>query len=295
MPKDFNLSHFFIALLAMSCFFEGFSQSNSQVYVVEVIQDKAGFQVQNFRKISTSEGYNNQPYFKDNNTLLYAKNNDGQTDIGVYNLLENSESFWNSQTEGGEYSPQPLPESDLISAVRLDPDGLQRLYDYQLNTVGEEVISNMVVAYYIWYNKNTIVSSVIENNELYLMISYLKEGENFTLLKGSGRSFHKVPNAKAVSYTALNEEKNWDVYQLDMDSLDSYFVVQLPIGIQDMVWYNDSSIFVGSGSQLFVYDLYGDGDWQKIADFSNEGITNITRLAVSPDGSKLALVAEEIN
>ncbi|MCB0457057.1 MAG: hypothetical protein R2776_08550 [Flavobacteriaceae bacterium] len=292
MPKGFNLSQFFIVLLAVSCFFEGFSQSNSQVYVVDIVQDMDGFQFENFRKISSEDGYNSQPFFKNNSTLLYAKNNQGQTDIGVYNLTENSESYWNLSTQGGEYSPQPVPESETIAAVRLDPDGLQRLHDYRLNTYGEEVISHLVVAYYVWYNKNTIVSSVIENNELYLMVSYLKEGENVTLLKGSGRSFHKVPNAKAISYTAVNEEKNWDVYQLDMDSLDSYFVVQLPIGIQDMIWYNDATIMVGSGSQLFAYDLYSNGDWQKIADFSDKNITNITRLAVSPDGSKLALVAE---
>lgn len=292
MPKEFNLSQFFIVLVSVFCFFEAFSQSNSQVYVTEVVQNVDGFQFQNFRKISSDKGYNNQPYFKDNNTLLYAKNNEGQADIGVYNLTENSEFFWNLKTEGGEYSPQPIPESNHIAAVRLDPNGLQRLYDYRQNSLGEEVISDLVVAYYIWYNKNTIVSSIIQNNELYLMVSYLKEGENFTLLKGSGRSFHKIPNTNAISYTAINEEKNWDVYQLDLDSLDSYFVVQLPIGVQDMIWYNDSNIFVGSGSQLFMYDLYGNGDWQKIADFSDKNITNITRLAVSPDGRTLALVAE---
>lgn len=292
MFKEFNLSPFFVVLILIFCFSEGFSQADSQVYIVDIVQNTEGFQFQNFKKISTDKGYNNQPSFKDNNTLLYAKNNEGQTDIGCYNLIENSEIFWNSKTEGGEYSPQSVPGSETISAVRLDLDGLQRLYEYSKNSSGVEVISNQVVAYYIWYNKETLVSSVIENNELYLMINHLNVGENYTLLKGSGRSFYKVPNSNAVSYTASNEEKNWDVYQLDMETLESYFVVQLPIGVQDIVWYNDSTIFIGSGSQIFVYDLYGTGDWQKITDFSEEGITNITRLALSPDGTKLALVAE---
>jgi hypothetical protein len=32
-------------------------------------------------------------------------------------------------------------------------------------------------------------------------------------------------------------------------------------------------------------------DWEEIADFSADGLTNVTRLAVSPSGDRLAIVA----
>jgi hypothetical protein len=39
-------------------------------------------------------------------------------------------------------------------------------------------------------------------------------------------------------------------------------------------------------------DLFGNGDWKLVADLSKYNIRDITRLAVNPYGSKLAIVAE---
>ena len=38
-----------------------------------------------------------------------------------------------NHTEGGEYSPLKIPNKNEVSAVRLDKDGKQRLYTYNLN------------------------------------------------------------------------------------------------------------------------------------------------------------------
>jgi hypothetical protein len=280
---------FFLFSLSTTLFF---AQGETDVYLVDINETAEGLSFDNFRNISNNEGYDNQPYFKDDTTLLYARNNGGQTDISVYNLPENAERFFNVKTEGGEYSPQPFPNSSGITAVQLDPDGKQRLYRYYEKGNFDELIPDLVVAYYTIYDKNTVVSSIIEDDDLHLVVYDFKEKKYYKLLKGSGRSIHVVPNTEATSYTAKNEEGNFDVYQLDMGKLESFFVCQLPIGIQDYIWMNDSKIIIGSGAQLFLYDLFGNGDWNKIADFSEHNITNITRLAMSPEGTKLALVAE---
>jgi hypothetical protein len=83
-----------------------------------------------------------------------------------------------------------------------------------------------------------------------------------------------------------------DVYQLDISTLESFFVSQLPIGIQDHIWLDESTLLIGSLDKLFLLDLFGNGDWKLVADLSKYNIKNITRLAVNPDGSKLAMVAE---
>jgi len=269
-----------------------FSQAETDIFLVDVKDNPSGYVFENFRNISNNVGYDNQPSFKDNNTLVYARNNEGQNDISVFSIAENSEVFFNSKTEGGEYSPQVLPNSNDLAAVRLDPDGKQRLYQYTKNREPKELIPDLVVAYFVPYNEDTIVGSIIEDNDLHLVVYSFKEEKFYKLLKGSGRSVHNIPETKATSYTSKNEEGNWDIYQLEMDSLESYFICQLPIGIQDYAWLGDYKIFIGSGSQLFLYDLYGNGEWNKIADFSEYNITNITRLAFSPDGTKLAFVAE---
>ncbi len=48
---------------------------------------------------------------------------------------------------------------------------------------------------------------------------------------------------------------------------------------------------MGKGAKLFKCDLSEQIQWVEIADFSDKGLKNITRIAVSPKGNKLALVS----
>jgi hypothetical protein len=81
---------------------------------------------------------------------------------------------------------------------------------------------------------------------------------------------------------------------LQMSDYESFFVCQLPVGVQDYTWLNDSQILIGSGNKLYVYDTFLNSEWKQVADLSEYNIKDITRLAVSPDGKKLALVAESL-
>jgi hypothetical protein len=207
--------------------------------------------------------------------------------------ISSSEGSWmNLPTEGGEYSPIRIPNSKDLSAVRLDPDGLQRLYKYPvLGKPSVVLIEDLQVAYYAYANEHSFLASVLSDDNLDLVFVNLQKKKIDTLLEGSGRSIHKIPGKEAMSYTATNEEGNLDIFQLDLEDKESYFICQLPIGIQDYIWLDDSKLLLGSGSQLFLYNLYGNGDWKKVANLSEAKIKDISRLALSPDGTKLALAA----
>jgi hypothetical protein len=132
-------------------------------------------------------------------------------------------------------------------------------------------------------------------NALDLVVSNLKNKTNDTLITNVGRSIHKIPLLNAMSYTVVNEEKNHEIYMLEMDEkLESFFICQLPTGIQDYVWLNDSVILIGSGSKLYKYDMYGKQEWEIYSDFNPKGIKNITRLALSQDLKRIAYSAEPI-
>ncbi|HPF11322.1 MAG TPA: hypothetical protein PKW08_11300 [Flavobacteriaceae bacterium] len=268
------------------------AQSNTEVYLSSMEFSEEGFVFGNLQNSSNNEGYDNQPYFANDDLLLYARNQDGQTDIAMYDLNKKTTQFFNPPTVGGEYSPQPIPGSRDVAAVRLDPDGTQKLYRYGFE-VAPKILIDDKVAYFTVPNDTLIVASVIDLDQLKLVVYDVKNQNSYTLLKDSGRFLQKIPGSDAISYSAKNEQGYEDLYQLDLQTLDSYFICQLPIGVQDGAWWDDYKIIVGSGAQLFVYDLYGDGDWHAIADFSSHGITNITRLAISPDKKNLALVAEK--
>ena len=281
-------------LATLLSFSVSYSQSNSEIFVMDLEFSETDFTISNFRNISNNEGYDSQPSFYDNVTILSARTNKKSTDIAKYLLLRKSYIWVNNPTTGGEYSPQRIPNNSNISAVRLDTTGLQRLYNYDIGTkTSSLLIENLQVAYYAFYDSNKILSAVLSDNQLDLVISNLQEKTNDTIVVNVGRSIHNVPNTKeTMSYTSVNEEKNFDIYQLDLKSLESFFVAQLPIGIQDHIWLNESTILIGSRDKLFLLDLFGNGDWKQVADLSEYQIKDITRLAISPDGKKLAIVGE---
>lgn len=290
------MKNYFYSILFL--FFSGFviAQPSTEVYVMDLKFDYNIFEISNFENISNNKGYDNQPSFYSNDIIAYARNNEKATDIALYSLSGKEIIWQNNQTNGGEYSPTKIPNSKHIAAVRLDSSGLQRLYKYHYKTKESSLLINdLQVAYYAFYNHKTLVASVLSGSNLDLVVSNFTKNKVDTILTKVGRSIHKVPNTKnTMSYTVVNEEKNMDIYQLDMDSLESFFVAQLPIGIQDHIWLDEATMLIGSNDKLYLLDLFGNGDWKLVADLSNHHIKEISRLAISPDKSKLAIVAEII-
>ncbi|OAD92622.1 hypothetical protein A7A78_01555 [Aequorivita soesokkakensis] len=281
----------FLFIILTSSFI--FAQENTEVYVFDIRPAYEGLELINPRNISNNEGYDNQPSFISNEALVFAGNNEGQTDISEYNLNSKLQTWINKKTEGGEYSPQKFPSSNDVASVRLDKDGLQRLYRYNSQTgSSSELIKNLQVAYFAFYNDQKILSTVLDGDSMDLVLIDLSSKTADTIFRNAGRSLQKVPKTNSMSYSLVNEEGNLDVYLLDMDSYESFFVTELPIGIQDCVWINDTQILVGSGNKLYMYDTLGEPEWTRVASLEEYGIKNISRMAISPDGKKLAVVAQ---
>lgn len=270
-----------------------FAQTNTEVYVFDIRPAYEGLELLNIQNISNNKGYNNQPSFIANETLVFAGNNEGQTDIVEYSLNTKSKKWFNQKTDGGEYSPQTFPTINDVAAVRLDKNGLQRLYRYDSQTgKSTELIKDLKIAYFAFYNDEKILATVLDSDKMNLVLIDLQSKKTDTLFYNAGRSLQKVPKTNSMSYSLINEEGNLDLYLLDMNSYENFFVTQLPIGIQDYVWINDTQILVGSGNKLYMYDTLGESEWTRVASLEDYGLKNITRMAISPNGKKLAIVTE---
>jgi hypothetical protein len=70
----------------------------------------------------------------------------------------------------------------------------------------------------------------------------------------------------------------------------STLVKTLP-GSEDYAWTPQGILLMGKDAKLFQCDPKKNGAWQEIADFTSAGLKSITRLAVSPKGERLAVVA----
>lgn len=282
-------------LLLLITFSNGFlwAQENTDVYVFDISPAYEGIELLNARNVSDNDGYDNQPSFISSESLVFAGNNKGQTDISEYNIANGIKKWANPETEGSEYSPQLFPNSNDLAAVRLDKSGKQRLYRYSTSSGSStELIKDLNVAYFAFYNDEVMLATVLAANQMDLVWADLKSNTVDTLFRNAGRSLQRIPNTNSMAYTLVNEDENLDLYAMEMNSKESFFICELPHEVQDFVWINDTQILTAKGSKLYLYDTFGESEWNKVASLDEYGITNITRMAISPDGKKLALVAE---
>lgn len=288
------MKHFPVILFFVISFIS-YSQPNTEIFLFDLNTQNDVFELSNFKNISNNEGYDNQPSFMDNNTILYAGTRNGQTDIVMYDIKSGSKT-WVSSTEGGEYSPLKIPKQNAVSSIRLDPDGKQLLYRYDLKTGDNSVlIDTLVIGYHNWFQPNMIVSSVLEEKMLSFYTTHLDKKRSYRLQKNIGRSLHVIPNSKLVSYISKDNETFWEIKSIDPISGISKSIIQTLPQTEDMCWTPSGAIVMAKDGIVYQFNPMKDENWIRKISLSDYDITNITRLAVSPDGTKLAVVGELTN
>jgi hypothetical protein len=280
----------FLLLLLLTCTsFLSFSQPNTEVFLFDLDTNNGVFAISNIKNISNNEGYDNQPSFLDNNTILYSGTRNGQTDIAKYSINYDSK-IWINHTEGSEYSPLKIPNTKAVSAIRLDKDGTQFLYKYSLrNGESEILIDEIIIGYQVWYNENMLISSVLEDGGLSLYVSNLIEHKNYKYDTNISRSLHNIPNTNLVSYVSKQNE-TWAIKSLNPITGELKSIANTLPNAEDMCWLPNGSMLMGKDNKLYTYNPKKDLDWKEVSSLKKYAISNITRLAISPDGKKLALV-----
>ena len=181
------------------------AQTETEIFLFDINKADSGNTLTNKKNISNNPGYDSQPQFLANDIIIYAGTRDGQTEIIQY--TRGTTRQFNKATSGGEYSPQFMKGKRGISAVRLDPDGRQRLYSYlPRQDQASVLIKDAVVAYYTWANEDFIVGADIVESNLHLVIHNLKNQTSDDLKIPVGRSFHNIPDTNLISFIDLDYE-----------------------------------------------------------------------------------------
>jgi hypothetical protein len=271
-----------------------FAQPNTDVYVFDLNLENNKVELSNPKNISNNDGYDNQPSFLNNTSILFASTRSDQTDIRLFNIEAGSVSSWISDTPtGSEYSPLKIPNKNAISAIRLDLDGLQRLYNYDIKTGNSKpILKNQKVGYQIWYNEDILVTTVLVENRMDLVVNNLKDKTNYTFQKNVGRSLSKIPNTNLVSFIS-KEGNSWQIKSIHPVTGAIKTIANTYGKSEDICWLKDGSILTGDGKSILRINPKTDIQWETIQHFKEEEINNITRIAVSQNSKRLAFVAEE--
>ncbi len=172
----------------------------------------------------------------------------------------------------------------------VERDSTQRLWKFPIKGGEQNLIIKDVdsIGYYCWLENNLIAISLISDPNK-LEFADIKTQKIIFIQDSIGRSLHFVINNKKGK---LFFSKTNFIYSTDLDVLK--IETQKKFIGEDFCFLNDQTIIMGDGGMLYKNQFENKkSGWIKIADLSKYGIINITRIAISPDGKKMAIVAHQ--
>ena len=157
-----------------------FAQTNTEVYVFDIRPAYEGLELLNIQNISNNKGYNNQPSFIANETLVFAGNNEGQTDIVEYSLNTKSKKWFNQNQITIDKDGKKLSHSFQRSLIKIASNFSYGKFNQFLEESSSE--NNKYAIYSKVYK--TLKHSELLNSRLLLNLSEKKikiENKNFEI------------------------------------------------------------------------------------------------------------------
>ncbi len=269
------------------------AQPASEIFLFDIKNRKNSVTIENPVNITNHKGYDNQPCFHPTETKVFYSsfNEEGRSDIRMYDFKSLTTTNI-TQTPEREYSPTVTPDRDHLSCIIQRDNNAQDLGKYPIGGgEAEVIIDNMTIGYHAWADNSHLVLFVLgtPNTLHYLRLPTKKDT---IIAENVGRSLHRVPGEAAISFVD-KAGTGWLIKKFDTHAMKVTQVAPTMVGSEDLCWLPDGKILMSNGTSLYFLRPKKDVTWQKVEMPALAAMKGITRLAVSPNGKKLAVVVEE--
>jgi len=263
------------------------------IYLAELNWSDSTVELSSLRNITARPGYDNQPSFSPDNSLIYYTSiqDSVQADIFTYALQDGSTKQI-THTMESEYSPVCMAGGKFFTTVRVEKDSAQRIWSISTNGKKERVLFQNVdsVGYYAMPDKHHLAFFKVTDIPTLVLAESKKQSE-VTLDSKIGRCIKKVPGKNAISYLVKSDSVNWRIYLYHLSTGSSTLFCYLPAGDEDYVWYGENTLLMAHGNTIHSYT--SGSDWKPLLTMPIPEDKHIFRLALSSDNRYLAFVAEE--
>lgn len=268
---------------------------NTDIWLLDVRVSKDTIMLSNPVNITNRPGYDNQPAFSpDGKYILYTSIRDEkQSDIYKYDLKTKQIKQFEKTPTTSEYSPTFMPDGKNISVVMVEPDSAQRLWKFSLQGGKPSLIMDKVdsIGYHCWLDNNNVALFQITNPFQLVFTDITSQKSSLivrdTIWRGMSLQMRKEGPRFFYAYKDFfysvdpSTKKHTPFCMKNYPGEDFCFINNTLLISDNSIIYKNISQFSTSGN-----------DWSRLTDLSKYGIKKITRMAVSPDGTKMAIVAE---
>jgi hypothetical protein len=245
-----------------------------------------------------TNSYDNQPMFTpDSRSLLYTTEygygDRIQTEIHRYYLSSRRETRI-TRTAESEYSPRPVSGDRALSVIRVEADSTRRMWRFTMEGMDGEALFRSLrdVGHHVWGNESTVLLYV-PGDPPTARIGDLTTGQTEVVARNVGRSLNKIPNRNAWSLVErISPVQAW-ISEVNIATHEVRRIIPTMSGAEFHAWTPEGVLLMAIGSQIYQWDPELDVDWRRVADLEDTVLT-VTRITVSPDGTKIAIVGDAI-
>lgn len=241
-------------------------------------------------RVTDRDGYDNQPSFsKDGRRLLFTSDRTGKADTHVYDLLTGTVTRV-THSVADKYSPTVIPGTGdrQFAVVHSDSVTMQGLWRYDIDGASppRPIGSIDSVAYFAWMDASRVLLWRLSTPPTVLVLN-AESDEKHIVAQDSAFSFKPHPSGNATSYLARWSGRHAEIRNTDNRSLETTVVAPILGDGRDFAWTPDGRLLMMDDSSLYAFHPGESPAWTLLADL---GVAGGTRIAVSPDGTLIAVV-----
>lgn len=248
------------------------------------------YQAVNPVNITNRPGYDNQPAFTaDGKSILYVSiRDDGQADVYRYDLKSKLHTNL-TKSKVSEYSPTVLPDESGFSAVVVEADSAQRIWNMGFDGSFMKFASDATdsVGYHTWLNADTLLYyKLTEPHSLHAL--HVRTGKDVWLCDHPSRAFRKIDGGSEFLYAIKNGQSlEFRIYK--PATKESRVYATYPSANEDFIWHKELGLVKAENADLLRFNEK-TGKWETLFSLAGMGIKKITRFAFDARNKRLVIV-----
>lgn len=244
------------------------------------------------RNVTNRVGYDNQPYFtKGSDSFVYSRDDGYQTDVYEY-FLSSGKSLRLTNSAATEFSPTPFPDNKSISFVS---DRSSSIWhgtrdDIDNPKLAQANSNSEPIGYYAWNHQTGDILYWSQYGFSVKLVHESSQAYHFISGHAMPSTPHVIPDTDKFSF--VHRQTNSQDWIKEFDPKTKAIRPLTPVvgANHNYVWTADGSILMIESDRLYRWVADLEKGWLEVADLTEFGIVSANRLAISPNGKKLAVV-----